>query len=209
MADLMNRIEEAARAMWIEWGGTKETWEVLAKPVLPGAKDNIAELYKRGARACEAVLREEPLRKAARELVNAMKGFPEDPNPFTYRLARRRARDAAGVVEAALSSPLHQAEPAVNYVSEAQPIATFKCQSCGSQQWPMCPTCGAMMLKAAPSGVVEREDVIELACQAFMKTGGNDLTKCMTAAAKVICDARDQQWRELILLGLAPKDAVK
>jgi Lar family restriction alleviation protein len=70
------------------------------------------------------------------------------PNDWKIDAAMKlKARPGSILAEAALASPFHpKTEPSSNYVSEVRLGATMKCQSCGSQQWPQCPTCGAMMV---------------------------------------------------------------
>jgi hypothetical protein len=129
MADRIDRIEEAARAMWIEWGGTKETWETVAQHPMVEGKPSIAELYRRGARACEAVLREDGLRKAAHDLAVALENCEKaingafqfagihgidytDGGKLTYGKELDAVKRVLQNLPPALSSPLHQAEPA-------------------------------------------------------------------------------------------------
>jgi hypothetical protein len=127
-----DRIEEAAKAIGkvcfpaTPWG---ELW--------PSSQATLREM----ARAASAVLCDEGLRKAAEEVweqAEATHAYPK----LMWFIERLKA--------AALTRQDGPSQ-STNYVSAPHDDPKMKCESCGTEQWPQCPSCGALLIEKPES----------------------------------------------------------
>jgi hypothetical protein len=152
---MADRIEEAAKA--IAKADGLPSWEE--------AHEDDREDYRMQARAADAVLREEPLRTVLKKVLLGWDHAHYDEADFQ-------------ALQSALWSPLHQEEPSSKYISEDLPHATFKCMSCGSQQWPQCPTCHAMMVPVPLHSEPAKDDPVCGFCHTSTCPGASPTDVC-------------------------------